>query len=102
MITEEENTSTTILTSFEHNGMVASPAKLRMMFLERQVDTMLHLNVNGKIIPEAEKVKLLGITNDSNLNFDSHIKEICGKVNQKTSTLFGLRGYIGEKKANYY
>ena len=63
------------------------------------MDTKLHLNVNGKTVPEDELVKLRGITIDSNLNFNSYIKEICSKVNQKTSAFSKLRDYIGEKKA---
>ena len=37
-----------------------------------------YLNVNGKLIPEDEKVKLLGVTidDDDDLNFTSHIKDI--------------------------
>ena len=56
-------------------------------------------NVNGKIIPENEQVKPLCVTIDSNLYFSSHIKEICGKVSQKTSALVGLRDYISGEKA---
>ena len=55
--------------------------------------------MNGKIVQEDERVKLLGFTIDNNLNFNLHIKEICGNVNQKTSALSTLRGYINEKKA---
>ena len=44
-------------------------------------------------------MRLLGVTIDNNLNFNSHIKENCGKVYQKTSALSRLRGYISEKKA---
>ena len=55
--------------------------------------------MNGTIIPEDELVKLLGVTIDSNHNFNSYIKEICGKVNQKTSAFSRLRDYISEKKA---
>ena len=53
----------------------------------KKIDTKLHLYVNGKIIPEDEKVKLLGVTIDSNLNFNAHTKKICDKVSQKTSAL---------------
>ena len=63
------------------------------------MDSNLHLKVNGKIIPDDEQAKLLGVAIDKNLNFNSHIKEICGNVNQKTSTLSRLRGYISKKKA---
>ena len=54
---------------------------------------------NGKIVLEDEQVRLLGVTIDNNLNFNSHFKENCGKVYQKTSALSRLRGYISEKKA---
>ena len=55
--------------------------------------------MNGKIVLEDEQVRLLGVTIDNNLNFNSHIKENCGKVHRKTSALSRLRGYIREKKA---
>ena len=44
-------------------------------------------------------MRLLGVTIEKNQNFNSHIKENCGKVYQKTSALSRLRGYISEKKA---
>ena len=55
--------------------------------------------MNGKIVLEDEQVRLLGVTIDNNLNFNSHSKENCGKVDQKTSALSRLRCYISEKKA---
>ena len=55
--------------------------------------------MNEEIFPEDEQVKLLGVTIDSNLHFSSHIKDICGKVNQNTNALSRLRGYISEMKA---
>ena len=99
VITEVENTLMTILTWFDQNGMVANPAKFRMMFLGKKVDTKFHLIVNGKIVLEDEQVRLLGVSIDNNLYFNSHSKENCGKVYQKTSALPRLRGYISEKKA---
>ena len=70
-----------------------------MMFLGNKIDTKLYLNVDGKVFPKDEQVKLLGVTIDNNLHFNSHIREICGKVNQKTNALSKLRGYINGKKA---
>ena len=99
VITEVENTLTTIPTWFDQNGIVANPAKFRMMFRGKKVDTKFHLNVNGNIVIEDEQVRLLGVTIDNNLNFNSHINDICGKVNQKTSALSRLRFHISEKKA---
>ena len=100
VITEVENTLMTILTWFDQNRMAANIARFRMMFLGKNVHTKFHLNVNGKIVLEDEQVKPLGVTIDNNLKFNSHIKENCGKVYQKTSALSRLRGYISEKKAN--
>ena len=55
--------------------------------------------MNGKIILEGEQVKLLGVNINNNLNFNSHIKEISGKVNEKASAFSKLRGYVSETKA---
>ena len=68
-----------------------------MMFLGQKGDTEFYLTVNGKIIPENKKVKLLSVAIDCKLNINSHMKDICGKVNQKTSALARLRDYISEK-----
>ena len=57
--------------------------------------------MNGKIIPEDVQVKLLGATIDNNLKFHSHIEKMRYKVNQKTSSLSRLRGYMNEKKAKF-
>ena len=99
VITEVESTLMTILIWFDQNGMVANLATFRLMFLGKKVDAKLRLNVNGKIVPEEEQVQVLGVAIDNYLNFNSHIKEICSKVDQKTDALSRLRGYISEKKA---
>ena len=69
------------------------------MFLGKKLDAKLHQNMNGKISPGDDQVNLLSVKIDSNLNFNSHTKEICGKVNQDTSALSRLRDYFSEKKA---
>ena len=71
--------------------MVTNPAKFRMMFLGKGLDTKFDIYVDGKIIPDNEQVKLLEVT-------ISKIKVICGKVNQKSSALARLRGYISKEK----
>ena len=58
--------------------------------------------MSGKIISESEQVKLLGVTIDSNFNFNSHIKEICAKVNQKTSAVAKLRDNINEEDTEVF
>ena len=39
-------------------------------------------------------LKLLGVTIDSKLNFDSHVKNICKKANQKSRALIRIRKYM--------
>ena len=43
--------------------------------------------IGAKKISESSNVKLLGVTIDKRLNFDSHIASICLKANQKLTTL---------------
>ena len=57
------------------------------------------LNVNGKIIPCSNKVKLLGITIDNHLNFKKHIEELCKKASYKLHALRRIRGYLTVEKA---
>lgn len=43
--------------------------------------------IGANKISESSNVKLLGVTIDDRLNFDSHIASICLKANQKLTTL---------------
>ena len=43
---------------------------------------------------ESNEVKLLGVTIDNNLKFDSHINKICVKANQKLSVLSRMRNVL--------
>ena len=56
------------------------------------------LNVNGKIIPCSNEVKLLGITIDNQLKFKNHIEEICEKASYKLHALRRIRGYLTVEK----
>ena len=56
------------------------------------------LNVNGKIIPCSNEVKLLGITFDNQLNFKKHIEELCKKASYKLHALRRIRGYLTVEK----
>ena len=44
-------------------------------------------------------VELLGITLDKNLNFKSHIENICCKANNKIKALFQIRGFLAFEQA---
>ena len=57
------------------------------------------IDIDGNIIPEQNKVKLLGVTIDQKLNFDSHVKSFCKKANQKVRALRRIRTFINFKSA---
>ena len=75
----------------ETNLMVANPAKFKLMFLGLNQTHKLCLEVNNKIIPSSDTVKLLGVDIDSKLKFDRHVKTMCAKTNRKVSAFLGLQ-----------
>ena len=79
--------------------MCANPSKFQIMFLGPKRKNKLCLNINGQLIPSSEHVKLLGVTIDNILKFDTHVLGICKKVNQKLHAFNRLSPYLGENKA---
>ena len=78
---------------FKNNSMKDNPGKLQFMVLGVKNVAPFSLNVNGKIIPCSNEVKLLGITVDNQLKFKKHIDELCKKAPYKLHVLRGIRGY---------
>ena len=56
------------------------------------------INVNGKIIPCSNEVKLLGTTIDNKLKFKKHIEDLCKKASYKLHTLRRIREYLTVEK----
>ena len=50
--------------------------------------------VNNEVIKRVDKLELLGVILDSNLNFTDHISSICKKASQRTGVLMRLRNLI--------
>ena len=63
--------------------MVANPKTSRLMFLSRNKSNEKEMSLVGKAIKFFSTVELLDITLDKNLNFKSHIENICCKANNK-------------------
>ena len=57
------------------------------------------LTINGSSINSQKSVKLLGITIDSKLNFNSHIENICNMASYKVFVLQRIRKYISTDHA---
>ena len=87
-----------VLDWFKINSMNANPSKFQFMVLGVKNIASFSLNVNGKIIPRSNEVKLLGITIDNQLNFKKHIEELCKKAPYKLHALRRIGGYLTVEK----
>ena len=88
-----------LLDWFKNNRMCANPAKFQMMFLGLKSDNSFILNIGGQQVRQSEQVKLLGVQIDNSLTFDTHVKELCRKVNQKLCAFSRIRPFLNEEKA---
>ena len=96
-----ENDISRVIKWFNFNSMVVNPAKFQLMFLgqERKPRSKYCIDIDGNIIPEQNEIKLLGVTIDQKLNFDSHLKSFCKKANQKVRAWRRIRTFINFKSA---
>ena len=78
---------------FKINYIKTNLGKLQFMVLGAKNIAPFRLNVNGKIIPCSNEVKLLGITIDNELKFKKHIEDLCKKASYKLHALRRIRGY---------
>ena len=71
---------------FENNYLRLNQSKCHFMFFGHNHEH-LWLRVGEEMIWESAQQKLLGVTFDKKLKFDSHIASICKKAGQKVSAL---------------
>ena len=57
------------------------------------------LNIHGKLIPPSEHAKLLGVTIDNALKFDTNVHGMCTKADQNINTFGRLRSYLGKDES---
>ena len=79
------------------NQLVANPAKFQLMFLGN-INQKLCFEINGETIHATESVKLLGVTIDNKLKFNTHINNMCKSANQKVNALYRFRKYTNIKQ----
>ena len=79
--------------------MRTNPGKFQFMVLGVKNIASFRLNVNCKIIPCSNEVKLLGITIDTGLKFKKHIEDLFKKASDKLHALRRIRGYLTVEKA---
>ena len=93
----EEDLSNT-LNWFRVNHIATYPGKFQVIFLWMREQPKLILEIIDTTIPLMDKVKLLGVTIDSQLKFDNHIKALCQIANRKVSAFSRVAPYLNQKK----
>ena len=83
---------------FYENFMVLNLEKSHFMYISQKIDDAETLNFNNLAIKNSKEVEILGITLDRNMNFHTHIKNICRKVGQKLSALLRISPYLDQGK----
>ena len=95
VLDELELSSTILFKWFRLNYMKANTDKSHILLSGKNKQAA---NIDGhQIISEDEQV-LLDVTIDSNLNFESHINNLCKKSSAKLNALARISGYILHNK----
>ena len=78
--------------------MKANPDKFQAIAIEKKTPKSQNIsfNLSGNKIVCEENVKLLGVTIDSDLNFDTHISEICKKASRQLNILKRVGKYMNK------
>ena len=84
-----------------NNEMGTNLKKFQRIFLARNKCIEKEMSFVGKAIKSSSTVELLGITLDKNLNFKSHIENICCKANNKIKALFRIRIFLHSNKQRF-
>ena len=85
-------------TWYKNNFLLANTDKFQFLTVNpRKLDMEkrdVSLDIEGDDIRKSDKIKLLGVHIDENLNFTSHISDICTKGSQKVGVIMRLRKLI--------
>ena len=79
---------------FKINSMIANPAKFQVMFLGKRNLGQIDFQIGDITLKSELRVKLLGVTIDSKLNFNSHVNTLCRTASQKVKALFRIRLFL--------
>ena len=74
------------------------PKKSKSKRLGLSQDNKLCLEIDEKIIPSTNQDKLLGITIDAKLKFDTHVESLCVKANRSVSAFSRVASYLQQSQ----
>ena len=77
------------------NKMLANPSKFQGIVLTKKNETIkTTFEIKEATIESANSVKLLGVVIDEKLNFETHIKNLCGNAGGQLNTLYRLKNNL--------
>ena len=83
---------------YRNNYVLVNPEKYQSLVINpRNLNISaggLDIKIKGKVIENVNKIKLLGVNVDENMNFAVHISEMCKKASRKVGVLMRLRNLI--------
>ena len=92
VINQLENDAQLLLQWMDNNAFKANPDKSYLLLNSKDNDLM--VVINGHKIYNSEYVKLLGITIDNELKFNTHVSKLCKKASQKLHALCRISQYM--------
>ena len=84
VISELQDISTNVFNWFGNNHIKANPGKCYLLLSTKSPEVV---SIDGIQITSSTAETLLGITIDSELNFENHLSAICNKVSRKINAL---------------
>ena len=95
VISELQSTSEKLFHWFEKNHLKANPEKCHLLLSSK---SSIETKIGGVSVKSSQMETLLGVSIDSELNFENHISNICNKVSKKLNALGRIAGYITFEK----
>jgi hypothetical protein len=94
MIDKLEEASHQAIKWFKQNKMKANPDKFQTLYLSRNKNSDVVFKINDVSITPDATVKLLGINFDDELNFSTHVSNICQKAGKQVNALRRLSNVL--------
>ena len=95
VISELQAISTKIFNWFGNNHMKANPGKYHILLSTKSPELV---SIDGIQITSSTEETILGITIDSELNFENHLSAICNMVSRKINALGRIANYMSLEK----
>ena len=95
VISELQDVSAKAFNWFGNNHMKVNPGKCHLLLSSKSPEVV---SIDGIQITSSTAETLLGITIDSELNFENHLSAICNRVSRKSNTLWRIANYMALEK----